>query len=204
MKRLKLSELPAVVRSRAEATEHNLEDLLLCMNSMRPKDVLSMHWNWEEAEWQPALIDEDEHYPQCFATEGEYSTELDHDEPPLDYQILWSVPLCGRDQSKHWHDIRGFRTGYVRQALIFDYDISASRQVDEERLTIWFGSTESIPLVKIYASDDNRIVVDADLLIALSQEIDDLNEYLALEKRALEVLHLRENRHAEMDVHTNE
>ena len=84
-------------------------------------------------------VDEDEHYPQCYEVQGDSIGPGNLQEKPLDYQILWSVPVCGRDQAKHWHDIQHFREGSVRQALVFDYDIArpqGSQQTsDEHRLT---------------------------------------------------------------------
>jgi hypothetical protein len=208
MKRMKLSELPDPVRRQVEATEHNIEDLLLCLNGLRSDDVPSMHWNWEEEEWQPALVDEDEYYPQCYEVLGDSIGPGSVQEKPLDYQILWSVPICGRDGSKHWHDIQKFREGCVRQAIVFDYDISRPRTAGEtcreERLTIWFGATERAPLLKVYASNDNRIAVDLDMLIGLAKQLDDLRAYLKLERQAEEILHVRAQRVAEMDVHTND
>ncbi len=208
MKRIKLSELPEAVRLQVEATEHNIEDLLLCLHGMRSDDVPSMHWNWDEEEWQPALVDEDEHYPQCYEVEGDSIGPGDVQEKPLDFQILWSVPVCGRDQAKHWHDIQHFRTGSVRQAIVFDYDISkprAGQKISEEhRLTVWFGATEKTPLFKVYASDDNRIAIDVELLTGLAKQLDDLRAYLKLERQAEEILQVRAQRTEEMDVHTND
>src|SRR5271168_2226501 len=139
MKRMKLSELPDSVRRQVEATENNIEDLLLCLNGMRPDDVPSMHWSWDEEEWQPALVDEDEYYPQCYEVQGDSIGPGSMQGTPLEYQILWSVPVCGRDQAKHWCDIQHFREGSVRQAIVFDYDVSrpkiAEENCGEQRLT---------------------------------------------------------------------
>jgi hypothetical protein len=208
MKRMKLSELPESVRRQVEATEHNIEDLLLCLNGMRPDDVPSMHWSWDEREWQPALVDEDEYYPQCYEVLGDSIGPGSVQEKPLDYQILWSVPVCGRDGEKHWHDIQRFREGSVRQAIVFDYDVAAPKSADEacgeQRLTVWFGTTERLPLIKVCASDDNRIPVDLDLLISMATQLDDLRAYLKIERQAQEILQVRAQRTEEMDLHTNE
>jgi hypothetical protein len=208
MKRMKLSDLPEGVRRQVEATEHNIEDFLLCLNGMRPDDVPSMHWSWDEKEWQPALVDEDEYYPQCYLVQGDSIGPGSVQEKPLDYQILWSVPVCGRDGSKHWHDIQHFREGSVRQAIVFDYDVSNSpaeqQASSEQRLTIWFGTTERTPLVKIFAGHDNRILIDADLLIGMSQRLDDLRVYLRVERQAEEILQVRAGRVDSMDLHTND
>ena len=75
---------------------------------------------------------------------------------------------------------------------------------DEHRLTVWFGTVEKKPLLKIYASNDNRIAIDADLLIGLANQLDGLRAYLKLERQAEEILHVRAQRTAEMDVHTND
>jgi hypothetical protein len=208
MKRMKLSELPEAVRRQVEATEHNIEDLLLCMNGMRPDDVPSMHWNWDEEEWQPALVEEDEYYPQCYEVQNDSIGPGSAQEKPLDYQILWSVPVCGRDGSKHWCDIQHFREGSVRQAVVFDYDISCPRTANEacgeQRLTVWFGTTERAPLLKVYSSDDNRIAIDVDILIYLAKQLDDLRDYLKLERQAEGILEVRAQRIKEMDLHTND
>ena len=59
---------PFSVRERIEDTEHNVEDLLLCLQSLRTDDVPSISWNWDENAWHPDAP-RDEHYPQYFAGE---------------------------------------------------------------------------------------------------------------------------------------
>jgi hypothetical protein len=60
-------------------------------------------------------------------------------------------------------------------------------------------------LRQVFASaQGNRIKVDAPLLVALSQWIDELKQFLKLERQVLEVLDRRAQRHSDRNLHTNE
>jgi hypothetical protein len=60
-------------------------------------------------------------------------------------------------------------------------------------------------LRQAYASaQGNRIKVDAPLLAALSQWIDELKQYLRLERQVLDVLERRAQRHSDRNLHSNE
>ncbi len=186
------------------ATEHNIEDLLLCLEGMRSEDVPHMNWDWDRNQWQPDLL-RDDHYPQCYK----------HDTPSggADFHILWSVPLCGRSQQRDWNDAEHYFRGQGRQALIFDYQLSTAAtrpgglppRLLADSISVSLAMVEGTPLRKLVkAESGNKIRVDMPLLIEIARTIDELKAYLALERQALEVLHRRSHRDADRALHTNE
>ncbi len=194
------------VRDRLEATEHNVEDLLLCLQSLRPDDVPAMHWNWDENAWHPESLPE-EQYPQCFAR------HVDHDS--AEYHAIWSAPICGRDPTRPWRDGERYLEGVGRQSLLFDYRFEASldssgggaapARLLYDSLSVVVAMHEETPLRRAFASGSgNKLKVDLQLLIKLMQWIDELNAYLRLEQQALGALERRAARHADHNLHTND
>lgn len=209
--RIAFEQLPAAVvdaegrgmslRERLEETEHNVEDVLLCMQALRVDDVPAITWNWNENAWHPEFLD-DEHYPQYFRHEiGPGNTR---------YHVIWSAPLCRRDPGTVWRDGERYLLGRGRQVLVFDYKLEIS-STENEPLRLWhdsirivLGLHDATPLRQVYASaHGNRIKVDAPLLVALSQMIDELKQYLPLERQVLDVLERRAQRHSDLNLHTN-
>jgi hypothetical protein len=209
--RIALERLPPTVfdgegtafslREHLEETEHNVEDVLLCLQALRVEDVPPITWSWEENAWQPEFLD-DEHYPQYFLRELSPGNSR--------YHIIWSAPLCKRDPNTIWRDGERYLQGHGRQVLIFDYKLELAQSGMELRLThdsirVVMGLHEAAPLRQAFASaEGNRIKVDAPLLTALSQWIDDLKHYLKLERQVLDVLQRRAQRHSDRNLHTNE
>ena len=223
--RLRLDHLPTelidasqnavTARSLVEATEHNIEDLLLCLEALRSDDVPHIGWDWEENQWQPELVSQD-HYPQCYrhATPG----------GGIDYHVIWSVPLCRRDPAIDWRDAERYFQGSGRQVLLFEYmlstepvddtvaDLGAAASGSElparllgDSISVWLGLHEGVPLQRVTAIEaGNKIKVDLPLLVSLAESIDALKSYLALEKQATAVLQRRMQRLKERDLHTNE
>lgn len=213
--RVRLDQLPpelvdehgtvVAARSRIADTEHNVEDLLLCLEALRPQDVPHVVWDWEQNQWQPELANL-EHYPQAYA----------HRTPDggVDYYVIWAVPICRRDPHRHWQDGQQYFAGTGRQALIFEYRLATEPgddpQLDPPRLvaeglSVAFASHEKAPLARVWTNQaGNSIRVDAPLLVSLVESLDDLKHYLAQEKQVLDVLHRRSQRIKERDLHTNE
>ena len=189
------------MREHLEETEHNVEDVLLCLQALRVEDVPAITWSWEENAWHPEFLD-DEHYPQYFVQEIGPDCSR--------YHALWTAPLCKRDPSTTWRDGDRYLQGHGRQVLVFDYKLELARSGDEYRLThdsirVVMGLHEAAPLRQAYASaHGNRIKVDAPLLVALSQWIDELKHFLKLERQVLDVLDRRSQRHSDRNLHTNE
>ncbi len=197
---------PFSLRDRLEETEHNVEDLLLCLQSLRADDVPSMHWNWAENAWHPESAS-DEHYPQYFVR------NVDHES--AEYHALWSVPLCRRLPTQEWRDGERYLQGVSRQALLFDYRLQSTgdgakeaklpARLIHDSLSVVVGMHEKTPPRRAFASvSGNKIKIDVPLLIKLMQWIDELKEYLRLEKQALAALERRANRHADLNLHSNE
>ncbi len=223
--RMRLDQLPThlidrsnsvvTARSLVEETEHNIEDLLLCLEALRGEDVPHIGWDWNEKQWQPELISNDD-YPQCYR----------HLTPGggIDYHVIWSVPLCRRDQTRDWRDAERYFQGIGRQVLLFEYKLStdpvdgpvpglraAASLTDRparmlgDSLSVSLGLYEGVPLRRVTSSESgNKIKVDLPLLISLAESIDGLKNYLALEKQAVAVLQRRSQRLKERDLHTNE
>ena len=193
---------PLSLREHLEETEHNVEDVLLCMQALRVEDVPSITWNWDENAWHPEFLD-DEHYPQYFTQEiGPGRTR---------YHVIWSAPLCKRDPGTVWRDGERYLQGHGRQVLLFDYKLeisssgNAEHRLSHDSIRVVMGLYEATPLRQVYASSHgNRIKVDAPLLAALSQWIDELKAYLRLERQVLDVLQRRAQRHDDLNLHTNE
>ena len=216
-RRINLEQLPATllggdgrpfsVRERIEDTEHNVEDLLLCLQALRADDVPSISWNWDENAWHPDAP-RDEHYPQYFVRETNATS--------ADYHILWSAPLCRRDASRDWRDGERYFQGVGRQVLLFDYRLQVDRgaganvsstdgRLAHDSLRVAAGMHEGEPLREAFASSQgNKIKVDAPLLMTLVRWIDELKDYLRLEKQVLATLERRANRHADLNLHSNE
>lgn len=209
--RIPLERLPAAaadgegavfsLREHLEETEHNVEDVLLCLQALRVEDVPPITWSWEENAWHPEFVD-DEHYPQYFVQDlGAASNR---------YHVIWSAPLCKRDPNTVWRDGERYLQGHGRQVLVFDYKLELVRSGETHRLThdsirVVMGLHEAAPLRQAYASaHGNRIKVDAPLLVALSQWIDELKQFLKMERQVLDVLQRRAGRHADRNLHTNE
>jgi hypothetical protein len=210
--RIPLEQLPATVvdaqgiafslREHLEDTEHNVEDVLLCLQALRVEDVPAMAWNWEENAWHPEFLD-DENYPQYFRQEiGPGSTR---------FHVIWSAPLCKRDPTTVWRDGDRYLQGHGRQVLLFDYKLeltqadSAEYHLSHDSIRVVVGMHEATSLRQAYASaQGNRIKVDAPLLAALSQWIDELKQYLRLERQVLDVLERRAQRHSDRNLHSNE
>lgn len=208
--RIRLEELPAALvdrrgmrlatRERIADTEHNVEDLLLCLEALRPDDVPHVAWDWAQQAWQPELVSH-EHYPQAYA----------HQTPSggVDYHIVWSVPICRRDPAREWHDGQRYFQGTGRQVLLFEHRL-ATEPGDPPRLLAEGISAavavhEGVPLERVWTNDaGNTIRVDAPLLIRLAEIIDGLKGYLALEKQVLGVLERRARRIKERDLHQND
>ncbi|HVX13237.1 MAG TPA: hypothetical protein VHC22_18780 [Pirellulales bacterium] len=209
--RIPLERLPSTIidgegvaislRQHLEETEHNVEDVLLCLQAMRVEDVPAIGWSWEENAWHPEFLD-DEHYPQYFVQEvGPETTR---------YHAIWSVPLCKREVNTIWRDGERYLQGHGRQVLVFDYKLELARSGETDRLThdsirVVMGLHEAAPLRQAYASaQGNRIKVDSPLLVALSLWIDELKDFLKLERQVLDVLERRAQRHSDRNLHTNE
>jgi hypothetical protein len=190
------------LREHLEETEHNVEDVLLCLQALRVEDVPAITWSWEENAWHPELLD-DEHYPQYFKQQmAPHSVR---------YHAIWSVPLCKRDVSTVWRDGERYLHGHGRQVLVFDYKLELNSTADgEQRLThdsirVAMGLHEATPLRQAFASaHGNRIKVDAPLLVTLCKWIDELKEFLPLERQVANVLQRRAQRHEELNLHSNE
>ncbi|MGH7139895.1 MAG: hypothetical protein ACREHD_29505, partial [Pirellulales bacterium] len=158
-------------------------------------------WSWDENAWHPEFVD-DEHYPQYFVQDlGAASTR---------YHVIWSAPLCKRDPNTVWRDGERYLQGHGRQVLVFDYKLELVPSGETQRLThdsirVVMGLHEAAPLRQAYASaQGNRIKVDAPFLVALSQWIDELKQFLKMERQVLDVLQRRAARHADRNLHTNE
>jgi hypothetical protein len=209
--RIPFEQLPATMldgqgaaislREHLEETEHNVEDVLLCLQALRVEDVPAITWSWEENAWHPEFLD-DEHYPQYFVQEiGPNSSR---------YHAIWSVPLCKRDLNTIWRDGQRYLEGHGRQVLGLDYKLELAQSGTEYRLThdsmrIVMGLLEATPLRQAFASaHGNRIKVDAPLLVALIQWIDELKQLLKTERQVLDVLQRRAQRHSDRNLHTNE
>lgn len=197
---------PFSVRDRIEDTEHNVEDLLLCLQALRADDVPSISWNWDENAWHPDAP-RDEHYPQYFASETGAAS--------ADYHAIWSAPLCRRDASREWQDGDRYLHGVGRQVLLFDYRMRVAREAGQgssaagrlahDSLRVVVGMHEGESLREAFASaQGNKIKVDAPLLMTLVRWIDELKEYLKLEKQVFAALERRANRHADLNLHSNE
>lgn len=194
------------LRERVEETEHNVEDLLLCLQSLRADDVPAIHWSWDENAWHPESPHE-EHYPQYFVR---------HIDPEnAEYHVIWSAPLCRRDPTNEWRDGERYLEGVGRQALLFDYRLEASLdpatsgaipvRLIHDSLGVVVAMHEETPLRRAFASvSGNKLKVDVQLLIKLTQWIDELKAYLKLEQQALATLERRAARHADLNLHTNE
>lgn len=209
--RIPLEALPSAVvdgqaaalslREHLEDTEHNVEDVLLCLQALRVDDVPAITWSWEENAWQPEFLD-DEHYPQYFMQEVGADSRR--------YHVIWSVPLCKRDLGTIWRDGERYLQGHGRQVLLFDYKLDLAPSAEGLRLThdsvrVVMGLHEAAPLRQAFASaQGNRIKVDAPLLVALCEWIDELKQFLKLERQVLDVLHRRTQRHSDHNLHTNE
>lgn len=213
-RRIGLDQIPATMldtagqtislREHIEETEHNVEDLLLCMQAMRADDVPSISWSWDENAWHPEHIN-DEHYPQCFLS--------DVSPPGGDYHVIWSAPICERPTNREWHDALNYLEGRGRQVLLFDYqmrllsDDAAARApaLAHDSISVVVGMHEGAPLRTAFASaQGNKLRVDAPLLVRLTQWIDELKEYLRLEKQVTSVLQRRAQRHEHLNLHSNE
>lgn len=189
------------LREHLEDTEHNVEDVLLCLQALRVDDVPPITWSWEENAWHPEFLD-DEHYPQYFTQElGPGQSR---------YHAIWSVPLCKRDPNTTWRDGERYLQGHGRQVLLFDYKLELAQSAEGLRLAhdsvrVVMGLHEGAPLRQAFASaQGNRIKVDAPLLVALSQWIDELKQFLKTERQVFDVLQRRAQRHKEHNLHTNE
>ncbi|HEX7378277.1 MAG TPA: hypothetical protein VF278_14260 [Pirellulales bacterium] len=209
--RLGLEALPATIidgqgaamslREHLEDTEHNVEDVLLCLQALRVDDVPAITWSWEENAWQPEFLD-DEHYPQYFMQ------DLGPD--GRRYHVIWSAPLCKRDLNTIWRDGERYLQGHGRQVLVFDYKLELSPSAAGLCLThdcvrVVMGLHDAAPLRQAFASvAGNRIKVDAPLLVNLCQWIDELKQFLKLERQVLDVLERRNQRRSEHNLHTNE
>lgn len=190
------------LREHLEETEHNVEDVLLCLQALRVDDVPAITWSWEENAWHPELLD-DEHYPQYFRQA--ISAECTR------YHTIWSVPLCKRDVSTVWRDGERYLQGHGRQVLVFDYKLelnttaTGEHPLSHDSMRVTMGLHESTPLRQAFASaHGNRIKVDAPLLVTLCQWIDELKHYLPLERQVATVLDRRARRQDELNLHTNE
>lgn len=213
-RRIGLDQMPAAfreatgeqisMRQRIEETEHNVEDLLLCMQAMRVDDVPQISWNWDENAWHPEHVN-DEHYPQYFLSEAA--------SPGSEYHAVWSAPLCKRTAAHEWHDGMNYLQGRGRQVLLFDYRLhlvpgdaaTEAPTLVHDSISVIVGLHEAAPLRTAYASTQgNKLRVDAPLLVMLTQWIDELKEYLRLEKQVTGVLQRRAQRHEHLNLHTNE
>lgn len=208
--RVGLEQLPAAIdvagtrfslREHLEETEHNVEDVLLCMQALRVDDVPSITWSWDENAWHPEFL-EDEHYPQYFRKVIE---------PGIDrYHAIWSVPLCKRDPATLWHDGERYLQGRGRQVLLFDYRLELNTAGDaphliHDSIRVVVGLDDHEPLRQAFASGaGNRIRVDAPLLVTLCRWIDELKRFLVLERQVADVLGRRAQRHEDLNLHTNE
>lgn len=194
---------PFSVRDRIEETEHNVEDLLLCLQALRADDVPSISWNWNENAWHPDTLP-DEHYPQYFVRETGASG--------ADYHAIWSAPICRRDPTCPWHDGERYLQGRGRQVLLFDYRMTVAAdgakgaaRLAHDSIRVVLAAHEDAPLNEAFASTQgNKIAVTAPLLISLVRQIDALKDYLRLEKQVLAALERRANRHADLNLHSNE
>lgn len=213
-RRIHLTDLPVTLtdadgqvfslRDRLEQTEHNVEDLLLCLQAMRVDDVPAISWSWDENAWHPELIP-DEHYPQYFSCETGSAA--------VEYHVIWSAPLAKRGH-REWHDAERYLSGTGRQVLLFDYRLDVQRAAAGDnappRLTcdsihVVVAMHEAAPLRTAYASTrGNKIKVDVPLLVTLAQWIDELKAYLPLEQQARHVLARRAGRHEDLNLHSNE
>jgi hypothetical protein len=167
----------------------------------------------------PELVSDDQ-YPQCYR----HATPSGND-----YYVIWSVPLCRRDQRLDWRDAERYFLGIGRQALLFEYKLAtepadapspgpetAAAATDTaatdpparllgDSLKVSLGLHEGVPLQRVTCSETgNKIKVDLPLLVSLAESIDKLKSYLVLEKQASAVLQRRGQRLAEFDLHTNE
>lgn len=191
-------DVPRQFHELIKRTEDNIEQLILHLHGMRPEDLPLIKWEWDE--WQPALLNEDT-YPQFHAQE-KAGAKL--------YQVLWAIPLCGRDQNQHWHDKERLDKGTAEQVLLFQMElmVDASGGLQNTALECFLGlydgccgtpgrSVESI----VRIPNGNEITVTVPLLVKMTRRIEDLVHQLKLEHRAKTVMrdieHLHESWAAE-------
>jgi len=159
--------------------------VILHLHGMRPDDLPLIKWEWDE--WQPALLNEDT-YPQ-FHVKDQSGTKL--------YQVLWAIPLCGRDQTSHWHDKIRLDEGTAEQVLLFQMDliIDAEGKLQNTALECFLGLYEgycgnpgrSVESIARTASG-NQIEVTAELLVKMARRIEDLVHHIQLVQRAKTVM----------------
>jgi hypothetical protein len=102
--------------------------------------------------------------------------------------------------------------GRGRQVLLFDYRMTVAvdatkgpPRLTHDAIRVVLAAHEDAPLSEAFASTQgNKIAVTAPLLISLVRQIDALKEYLRLEKQVLAALERRANRHADLNLHSNE
>lgn len=201
MQKIQKQDLPPPLQELVKQTENNVEQVLLHLHALCPDDVPIV--KWEGDEWQPDLLNDDI-YPQFHLSEDYVERGGDERQQPADrYEVLWALPLCGRDQTKHWHDKLGLGNNTATNVLLFHYEFKVRRSdqtVDSSLLECYFGMYEGYQghtgsVSKVFQnSHDNTIPVTAKLLVTMVEHVEDLRRHVEIERRVADVMrHLREH-----------
>lgn len=202
MQKIQKQDLPELFQDLVKQTEDNIEQLLLSVHAMCPDDVPII--KWEGDEWQPDLLNDDI-YPQFHV-----SDDFVHDEssgrpaPAKRYEVLWALPLCGRDQTKHWHDKIGLSDGTAERVLLFHWEFKALEN-DPVLRTSWLECSigmfegyrdQSRSVVSLFRNEHaNSIPVTPALVVKLVKHIQDLHEHVDLEKRVIQIMRRMKEQH---------
>jgi hypothetical protein len=195
MQKIQKNDLPDPLQRLVEQTEHNIEQLLLHLHALCPDDVPAI--KWEGDQWQPDLLNDDI-YPQFHRAEDFENQEKGGDHPETErYEVLWALPLCGRDQTKHWHDKIGLANGTASKVLLFHYEFTVTRAdkiLQSSLLECFVGVYEgyqghSGSVVRTWQnSHDNTVPIAPALLVTLVEHIENLRHHIEIEKRVAKVI----------------
>lgn len=109
------------------------------------------------------------------------------------------LPLCGRDQTRHWYDKLGLAGNTATHVLLFQYELNvrqSDQAVDASVLACYFGMFEGYrghagTISRIFQnSRDNSIPVTPTLLVTMVEHIEELRRRVDTEQRVAKVMQL--------------
>jgi hypothetical protein len=202
MQKIQKQDLSPPLQELVKQTENNVEQVLLHLHALCPDDLPIV--KWEGDEWQPDLLNDDI-YPQFHRSEDYVQpADTDRQQPAERYEVLWAVPLCGRDQTKHWHDKLGLGNSTAGKVLLFHYEFKvrqADQVLESSLLECFFGMYDGYQghagsVSRVFQNNrDNTIPVTSALLVTMVEHVEDLRRHVNIEHRVADVMrHMREHR----------
>jgi hypothetical protein len=194
MEKIHKGDIPPQFLALIKQAEDTIEKVLVPLHALCPDDVPVIKWKGDQ--WQPELVNDDI-YPQYHRSEDYALREGAKQQPADRYEVLWALPLCGRDQTRQWHDKIGLTNGTARYVLLFHFEFKVrrgDRELAASSIECLMGMYEGYKedgrsVVSVFRNDHGSdIPITVPLLATLAKHVEDLSHHREIERQVGQVL----------------